>query len=80
MARIVCHDSIHQLKSRDRERLNLLERTQYQAALAVSGSWKGTNMNKIYDELGWESLNHRRMFSYECRGEQSHLVSWEKMA
>ena len=43
-------------------KMNLLERTQYQAALAVSGAWKGTNMNKIYEELGWESLNHRRMF------------------
>ena len=30
-----------------------LERTQYQAALAVSGTWKGTNRLKIYDELGW---------------------------
>ena len=39
-----------------------LESTQYQAALAVSGAWKGTNRDKIYDELGWESLDHRRMF------------------
>ena len=39
-----------------------LERTQYKAALAVSGAWKGTNRNKIYEELGWESLNDRRFF------------------
>ena len=39
-----------------------LERTQYQAALAVSGAWKGTNRTKIYNELGWETLDHRRMF------------------
>ena len=39
-----------------------LESTQYQAALAVSGAWKGTNMNKLYDELGWESLSDRRWF------------------
>ena len=38
------------------------ESTQYQAALAVSGAWKGTSRVKIYEELGWESLNHRRMF------------------
>ena len=38
-----------------------LERTQYQAALAVSGAWKGTNRTKICNELGWESLDHRRM-------------------
>ena len=42
--------------------MNLLERTQYQAALAVSGAWKGTSRGKIYDELGWETLDHRRMF------------------
>ena len=32
--------------------MNTLERTQYQAALAVSGAWKGTSRTKIYDELG----------------------------
>ena len=42
--------------------MNVLERTQYQAALAVSGAWKGTSRTKIYDELGWETLDHRRMF------------------
>ena len=39
-----------------------LESTQYQAALAVSGAWKGTSRHKIYKELGWETLDHRRMF------------------
>ena len=42
--------------------MNILERTQYQAALAVTGAWKGTNTDKIYEELGWESLHHRRHF------------------
>ena len=42
--------------------MNALERTQYQAALAVAGAWKGTNRNKIYEELGWESLDQRRFF------------------
>ena len=42
--------------------MNALERTQYQAALAVSGAWKGTNRVKIYEELGWETLDQRRMF------------------
>ena len=40
--------------------MNTLERIQYQAALAITGSWKGTHLNKIYDELGWESLTDRR--------------------
>ena len=42
--------------------MNALERLQYQAALAVSGAWKGTNLCKIYEELGWESLTDRRWF------------------
>ena len=36
--------------------MDLIERVQYQAALAVTGTWKGTSTNKIYEELGWESL------------------------
>ena len=40
--------------------MNLLEKTQYHAALAVTGTWKGTSLNKIYEELGWESLSDRR--------------------
>ena len=42
--------------------MDMLERTQYQAALAVSGTWKGTNRDKIYEELGWETLDQRRFF------------------
>ena len=40
--------------------MNTLERMQYKAALAVTGAWQGTNLSKIYDELGWESLTNRR--------------------
>ena len=42
--------------------MDLIERVQYQAALAVTGTWIGTSTNKIYDELGWESLSDRRWF------------------
>ena len=34
-----------------------LESVQYSAALAVTGAWKGTSREKLYDELGWETLN-----------------------
>ena len=37
-----------------------LEAVQYSAALAVTGAWKGTSREKIYEELGWESLDLRR--------------------
>ena len=29
-------------------------------ALAITGAWQGTNLDKIYDQLGWESLTDRR--------------------
>ena len=37
-----------------------LEATRYSAALAVSGAWRGTSKCKLYEELGWENLYHRR--------------------
>ena len=37
-----------------------LESIQYSAALAITGAWKGTSCLKMYEELGWESLNLRR--------------------
>ena len=39
-----------------------VEKIQYQAALAVSGSWQGSSRAKLYDELGWESLSDRRTY------------------
>ena len=42
--------------------MKLLESVQYNAALIVAGCWKGTNMDRIYDELGWEKLSSRRHF------------------
>ena len=40
--------------------MDLIERIQYKAALIVSGCWQGTSREKLYDELGWESLSDRR--------------------
>ena len=37
-----------------------LEAVQYSAALAVTGTWRGTSRDKLYTELGWESLSSRR--------------------
>ena len=37
-----------------------LESVQTSAALAVTGAWKGTSREKLYNELGWEPLNLRR--------------------
>ena len=37
-----------------------LESVQYSAALAVTGAWKGTSREKLYEEVGWECLSQRR--------------------
>ena len=42
------------------ELMKLIELVQYKAALIVSGCWQGTSQDKLYDELGWESLSDRR--------------------
>ena len=42
--------------------MDKLESLQYQAGLAATGMWKGTNRDKVYDELGWEPLHLRRYF------------------
>lgn len=42
--------------------MDKLEGLQYQARLAVTGMWQGKNRDKVYEELGWESLHLRRYF------------------
>ena len=37
-----------------------LESVQYSTALAVTGTWRGTSRERLYNELGWESLSSRR--------------------
>ena len=37
-----------------------VERTQYQAALTITGTWQRTNRSKLYEDLGWETLSDRR--------------------
>ena len=34
-----------------------LESVQYSAALAITGAWRGTSREKLYLDLGWESLS-----------------------
>ena len=46
-----------------------LEGIQYSATPVVSGAWRGTNVDRLYEELGWESLitidgvDHSAIFS-----------------
>ena len=39
--------------------METVERTQYQAAPAITGAWQGSNRSKLYEELVWESLSDR---------------------
>ena len=45
---------------------NLIEKVQYNAALAITGAIKGTSQLKIYNKLGIESLKFRRWFRHLC--------------
>ena len=52
--------------NQDSSLMSKLEFTQYAAALAVSDAWRGTNTDKLFEELGWESLAHRRWYRRLC--------------
>ncbi len=43
-----------------------LEHIQYSAALAVTGAWRGTSRQRLYEELGWENLYQRRWYRRLC--------------
>ena len=45
---------------------NLIEKVQYNAALAITGTIKGTSQLKIYSEFSIESLKFRRWFRHWC--------------
>ena len=40
--------------------METVERTQNQAALAITGAWQASNRFKLYEELGCESLSDWR--------------------
>ena len=43
-----------------------LENFEYNASLAITGAIRGTSKEKLYQELGFESLQHRRWFCKLC--------------
>jgi hypothetical protein len=43
-----------------------IESVQYNAALAITGAIKGTSKERIYNELGLESLSNRRWYRRMC--------------
>ena len=43
-----------------------LEQTQYSAAHAVTGAWRGSNRQRLYEELGWEDFYDRLWYRRLC--------------
>ena len=43
-----------------------MESIQYNAALAITGAIRGTSRQKLYQELGIESLSKRRCYRKLC--------------
>ena len=46
--------------------LDKLDMVQYDAARIVTGAWCGTPRDKLFNELGWESLKNRRIMRKLC--------------
>ena len=61
-------------------RLSMLQffRSFSYRAITTRGPWRGTSRQKLYDELGWDSLYHRRWYRrmthfYKLRSTRSPL-------
>ena len=44
--------------------MECLENIQYQVALAITDCWQGSTHNKLYEEIGEESLCDRRLINF----------------
>ena len=42
------------------------ESIQYSAALVVTGAWRGTNTDRLCEEVGWEILYYRKWYRCLC--------------
>ena len=54
-----------------------VKRIQYHAALAISGTWRGSSRSKLYEELGWETLSDRRMRMRILQIHDSFIPIWQ---
>ena len=52
-----------------------IESVQYNAALAITGAIRGSSRDKLYEELGLETLQSRRWFRKLC---VFHKILYEK--
>ena len=66
-------------------RMEKVERVQYQAGLAITGAWQGSNRNVLNENMGWESLPDRRttrrvLQLYKIRANQTPFYLREKLS
>ena len=54
----------------------MIESVQYNAALAITGAIRGSSREKLYQELGFESLRDRRWY-YKIRHKDCPLYLTE---
>ena len=57
---------VYQLYVRPHLHYGDIIQTQYAVAHVVTGAWRGTNRQRLYNELGWESLCIRRWYHRLC--------------
>ena len=55
-----------------------LESIQYNASLAITGAIKGTSKEKLYNELGLESLQYRRWYRKLCHFYKYYILKQPK--
>ena len=53
-------------KDNENSYMKRIEQIRYEAERVITGTWKGTNRDKLYKNLGWESLNERRVMRKLC--------------
>ena len=55
-----------------------VKRTQYQSALSIT--WQGSNRSTLYEELGWETLDCRRILQiHKIKNNMTHSYLRDKL-
>ena len=47
--------------------MEIIEKIQYQVASAITRTWRGISLNKLYEEFRWESLSGGLGVSFNFR-------------
>ena len=58
--------------------INKIDKAQYDAALGITGAIRGTSQEKLYIELGIESVKFRRLFRKLVYFYETHFAGLSK--